>query len=169
MKALDRLRLWKNTLVVFFGDHGYHLGERGWWNKSTLFELSARAPLIVAAPRIKAKGKATTGIVEFLDIYPTIVDKCGLPTPDHLQGTSFRRVLDDPGLAGKKAAYTQVQRGEFAGRSVRTERWRYTEWDDGRQGVELYNHSNDPGEYYNLAEKPEVAGIVADLKALLYA
>lgn len=165
--VLDRLELWQNTIVVFFSDHGYHLGERGWWNKNTVFELSARAPLIVVTPEMKRKGKSCSQIVEFVDIYPTLADLCGLSTPANLDGTSFKPLLDDPKLSWKKAAFTQVQRGRIAGRSVRTERWRYTEWDQGRQGVELYDHNTDPGEYYNLARDPQHTQTIAKLRRLL--
>ena len=165
--AMDRLRLWHNTTVVFFGDHGYHLGEHGWWNKNTLFELSALAPLIVVTPEMKNRGAHCSGIVEFVDIYPTLADLHGLPAPGNLAGTSFKPLLNDPNLPGKKMAFTQVQRGDIAGRSVRTERWRYTEWDEGRQGIELYDHDNDPGEYYNLAHDSRHAQTIAELKKLL--
>ena len=165
--ALDRLALSDNTVIVFFGDHGYHLGERGWWNKNTLFELSARAPLIFVTPDMKAAGKNCARIVEFVDIYPTLADLCGLPVAANLEGTSFRPLLDEPNLSWKQAAFTQVQRGKIAGRSVCTERWRYMEWDEGRQGVELYDHENDPGEYRNLASDPRHAALVEKLKQLL--
>ena len=167
MAAMDRLGLWQNTTVVFFGDHGYQLGEHGWWNKNTLFEPSTRAPLIVVTPEIKNKGAHCSGIVEFVDIYPTLADLHGFAPPDNLAGTSLKPLLNDPNLPGKKTAFTQVQRGRIAGRSVRTERWRYTEWDEGRQGVELYDHDNDPGEYTNLAQDPQHARTVAKLKKLL--
>jgi len=167
MAAMDRLGLWHNTTVVFFGDHGYHLGERGWWNKNTLFELSARAPLIVVTPQMKNRGAHCSGIVEFVDIYPTLAALHGLAAPDNLAGMSVKHLLDDPNLPGKKMAFTQVQRGAIAGRSVRTERWRYTEWDEGRQGIELYDHDSDPGEYHNLAHDSQHAQTVAQLKALL--
>ncbi|MFC1636993.1 sulfatase, partial [Planctomycetota bacterium] len=165
--AMDRLGLWHNTTVVFFSDHGYQLGEHGWWNKNTLFELSARAPLIVVTPEMNSRGNHCSGIVEFVDIYPTLADLHGLPAPDNLAGASFKPLLNDPNLPGKKMALTQVQRGSIAGRSVRTERWRYTEWDEGRQGVELYDHDNDPGEYYNLAHDSRHARTIARLKKLL--
>ena len=169
LDALDRLGLADNTVIVFFGDHGYHLGERGWWNKNTLFELSARAPLIIYAPVMKAKGEASPRLVELVDLYPTIADLCGLAAPQGLEGKSFRPLLDDPRQPWKQAAYTQVQRGKTAGRSVRTERYRYTEWDGGRLGAELYDHDADPGEWANLADKPEHAATVAELQRLLRA
>jgi iduronate 2-sulfatase len=167
LDALDRLGLWENTVVVLLGDHGYHLGEHGWWNKVTVFELSARPPLIVWAPGAKGMGRSTSGIVEFVDLYPTIADLCGLEPPSDLAGASFRPLLDDPSRPGKRAAYTQVMRGTLMGRSVRSDRWRYTEWDGGAQGVELYDHDVDPLEYHNLAADPQRAATVAELKQLL--
>ncbi len=169
MAALERLKLSDNTIIVFFGDHGYHLGERGWWNKSTLFELSARAPLIVYAPAMKAKGRSSPRLIEFIDIYPTLAELCGVTPPANLPGRSFAPLLDDPQRKWKEAAYTQAQRGKSAGYSARTERWRYTEWDDGEKGAELYDHRNDPGEYRNLAEKVEFKSVVAQMKKLLSA
>lgn len=169
LNTLDRLKLWDNTIVAFLGDHGYHLGEHGWWNKVTVFELSARPPLIVWAPGMKGMGHATAGMVEFVDILPTIADLCGLKTPASVEGTSFRPLLDDPSRPGKRAAYTQVTRGKTMGRSVRSERWRYTEWGGGKDGVELYDHDNDPLEYHNLAADPRRAPTVAEMKALLRA
>ena len=168
LDALDRLGLSGNTAVVFLGDHGFHLGERGWWNKNTIFELCARVPLVVAAPGAKAAGKTTDAIVELLDLYPTLVELCGLGKPPQaLEGRSFRALLEDAAHPGKSAAYTQVRRGAVDGRSVRTDRWRYTEWDGGRQGVELYDHAQDPRELRNLATDSAHRQAVAELSALL--
>jgi iduronate 2-sulfatase len=153
--------------VVFVGDHGYHLGEHGWWNKSTLFERSARVPLLVWAPGMKSAGKSCPRLVEMVDLYPTVADLCAIETPPRLEGTSFQPLLDEPVRKWKKAAFTQVRRGKFAGRSVRTERWRYTEWDSGKRGVELYEPEKDPAGYYNLAEKKEHAETVRALGKVL--
>jgi iduronate 2-sulfatase len=112
-------------------------------------------------------GKSCAGIVEFVDLFPTLTDLCGLGAPAGLEGRSFRRLLADPSAAGKKAAFTVVKRGGILGRSVRTDRWRYTEWDGGREGSELYDHQSDPGEYRNLAEDPSHRGTVAALRKLL--
>jgi uncharacterized sulfatase len=168
LSALDRLELSKRTVIVFLGDHGYHLGERNWWNKNTLFELSARAPLIIARPGTKNAGKSSPRVVEFLDLYPTLTDLASLSAPATLQGKSLRPLLDDPQVAWDSPAYTQVQRGgKVSGRSVRTDRWRYTEWDDGKAGVELYDHDADPGEYHNLADDPKHAQVVAEMKPIV--
>lgn len=167
LDALERLGLRDRTVVVLFGDHGYHLGERGWWNKNTLFEHSARAPLIVAAPGAGAPGRACRGLVEFIDLYPTLTDLCELSTPAALPGTSLVRLLKDPDAPGKDAAFTQVQRGPIAGRSVRTDRYRYTEWNGGRDGAELYDHDGDPQELRNLADVAGLEHLRADLRARL--
>jgi iduronate 2-sulfatase len=166
--TMDRLKLWENTIVILIGDHGYHLGEHDWWNKVTVYERGAGAPMIVWVPGANGMGKPTNALIEFLDIFPTLVDYAGLKPPHDLSGQSLRPVMDNPKLPGKKAAYTQVNRGKAVGRSVRTERWRYTEWGAaGKDGIELYDHSNDSGEYHNLSAKPELAETTKGLTKLL--
>lgn len=167
LDALDRLGLADKTVIVFWSDHGYHVGEHGLWMKQSLFEQSARVPLIVAAPGQKAKGKGCGRTVELLDLYPTLADLAGLKAPGNLQGASLKPLLDDPLAKWKKPAFTQVWRGTYPGHSVRTERWRYTEWDNGKKGVELYDHDNDAHEYHNLAADPKFTDVVKELRGLV--
>jgi len=149
MDALDTLKLWDETVVIFVGDHGYHTGERNWWNKGTLFELSCRAPCIIVAPGIKPA--VCRSLIEFMDIYPTITELCGLKTPGQVEGKSLASLLKDPAKSVRDAAVTHLARGPKSfGFSMRTDRWRYTQWSDGR--AELYDHDADSGEWHNLAD-----------------
>ena len=166
LDALDQLGLRNNTVIIFLGDHGFHLGERNWWNKSTLYELSARVPLMVAAPGHKA-GVGSRALVELVDLYPSIIELCGLKPPHTLHGRSFAPLLQTPDQPWKEAALTQVQRGKMAGYSIRTERWRYTEWDNAKAGVELYDHAIDPHEWNDLARDEAHAATIKQLAALL--
>ena len=178
LDAVDKLKLWDNTIVVFFGDHGYHIGEHGMWHKMTLFEESARVPLLIHIPGSGGAGKASRALVELVDLYPTLVEACGFQPPGALEGVSLLPWLNTPSKPGKPAAYTMVGRNEdrnlshkqptFFGQSVRTERWRYTEWDGGRRGVELYDEQNDPKEMRNLAADPKFASVSSELKRLLH-
>ena len=153
---------------MLIGDHGYHLGEHEWWNKVTVYERCAGAPMMVWVPGAKGMGQPTKALIEFVDLYPTLIDYAGLKAPHALSGESLRPVMDNPGLPGKEAAYTQVNRGKVFGRSVRTARWRYTEWGkDGCDGIELYDHSKDSGEYHNLSGNPEYSDTLKDLIKVL--
>lgn len=166
LDALERLKLMDRTVVALLGDHGYHLGEHGGlWRKMTVFEESARAPLIVAAPE-KKRGAVSSRLVEFVDLYPTLTQLCGLPAPEGLEGASFAPLLDNPRRAWKRAAFTEVARGQTFGRSVRGERYRYTEWGDEKT-AELYDHDEDPREFANLAYDPKRAKVVAQMRQLL--
>jgi uncharacterized sulfatase len=167
LDAVDRLKLWDNTVVVFWSDHGYHLGEHGLWMKQSLFEESARVPLVIIAPGAKGNGKPCARVVEFVDLYPTLADLAGLAPPKDLAGASLKPLLDDPQAQRDRPAYTQVWRGGFPGHSVRTERWRYTEWDNGKRGSQLYDHDADPHELTNLVEDPKHAPVVARMRALV--
>jgi len=165
--AVDRLGLRDNTIIVFWSDHGYHLGEHGLWFKQSCFEESARLPLIISVPGRKSAGQASSRPVELVDLYPTLADLAGLKLPKHLEGFSLRPLIEDPKAQWNHPAYTQVQRGGDPGHSVRTDRWRYTEWGFGKKGQELYDHENDPQELHNLAGDAKYADVVAQMKALL--
>ncbi len=155
LDALDKNKLWDKTLVIFVGDHGYHTGKRQWWNKNTLFERSCRAPLVIAAPGMKG-GVTSRSLVEFVDLYPTIADLCGLRIPHEVAGVSLRSVLESPEASVKDAAFTFVtRRPRLYGQSIRTARWRFTKWSDDQ--TELYDHDRDPEELHNVAgEYPEI-------------
>ena len=171
LDALDWLGLTDNTIVVFISDHGYHLGDRGQWMKQTLFEHSTRAPLVIAGPGVAVQGGSSPRIVEFLDLYPTLVALAGATAPSGLQGRSLAPLLKQPDASWDHAALSQVRRGVppkgFMGYSVRTAEWRYTEWDGGAQGVELYNERDDPGERRNLAADPKHQARVAEMQRVL--
>lgn len=168
LDALERLRLLDNTIVVFMSDHGYHLGDKGQWMKQTLFERSARAPVIIAGYGVPGRRRATSRIVEFLDLYPTLAEMTRLSPPSNLHGRSLVPLLKDPGAAWNHPALTQVRRGNaatgFMGYSIRNERWRYTEWDEGKRGTELYDEKADPSETRNLATDPKYESVVAGLR-----
>jgi iduronate 2-sulfatase len=170
--ALDRLGLRDNTIIVWTSDHGYHLGEHGLWKKQSIFEESARVPLIVSVPGMKGAGKSTTRPVELIDLYPTLADLCGLQAPNDLDGISLRNVLNNPRAQTKPGAVTQIRRTinkkTVMGYAIRTEQYRYIEWGNGVHGVQLYDHEEDPKEYTNLAEDPDYARIAAELKSQLY-
>jgi uncharacterized sulfatase len=178
LATLDRLNLWDNTVVVFHSDHGYHLGEHGGlWHKMCLFEETTRVPLIVAAPG-KNSAAVSPRLVELVDVFPTLVDLCGLKQPLDLEGASFVPLLTDSNRAWKQAAFTVVSRGANIdatrsldpakmGRTMVTDRWRFTQWHDGEQ--ELYDHAADPFEYVNLAGDLKESRICNELQKSLQA
>jgi uncharacterized sulfatase len=166
LAELDRLELRESTIIVFTSDHGFHLGEKGLWGKGTLFERGLRVPLVIAAPGAAA-GTACSRPVQLVDLYPTLNELARLPRPGPLDGRSLAPLLADPETAWPHPARSWVQRGEVFGASLRTERYRYTEWDEGAAGSELYDHLTDAGETRNLADDPSQAALVARLGALL--
>ena len=173
LDALDRLGLADNTIVLFTSDHGYHLGEHGLWQKMSLFEESARVPLIIAAPGVSQQGAASESPVGLVDVMPTLTELCSVPTQDNLQGQSLVPMLKDPSFEGRGWSLSQVMRGKGKdqkrtfGYTLRTPQWRYTEWDEGKRGRELYNHDTDPLEQTNLADDPDQADLIAELSATL--
>ncbi len=161
---LDRLGLRDNTVIVFWGDHGYHLGEKGKWAKhGSLFEIGARVPQIIIAPGAAGNGTSCNRIVETLDIYLTLVELCGLPAPEGLEGDSLVPLLQDPGASWDKPAFTVTT----TGRGVRTDRWRYAEWPGPKGGAMLIDEQNDPHELKNLADDPQYQDVRKRLSSLL--
>jgi arylsulfatase A-like enzyme len=168
LDALERLGLRDNTVVVFWSDHGYHLGEKGKWSKAySLFEVGTRVPLVIAVPGGRAR--ATSRNVELLDLYPTLAELCGLPRPQAgVRGRSLAPLLRNPRARwDNDAAYTVTVFQNKLGRAVRTARWRYAEWDEGRAGAMLFDETRDPHELRNLAEDPAHAKTVQEMKRLL--
>ena len=166
LAQLDRLRLTENTIIVFCGDHGHHLGEHGIWGKQTLFEVSLRSPLIVSIPR--QQRSETDALTELVDVYPTLCDACQLPTPLELEGVSLMPIIEQPTRPWKTAVFSQFGGTEYGGRSIRTEQYRYTEWgQSGGRGLELYDYELDPNETVNIAGLPENAELVAGLSEQL--
>jgi iduronate 2-sulfatase len=158
--TLDELDLRENTIVVVWGDHGWHLGEHNFWGKHNLLHNSTHAPLIICAPGFK-KGVRTDGIVELLDLYPTLCELAGIDPPEHLEGKSMVPLLRDPGLPGKKAAYTKWRDG----RVVTTRDFTYTEYRNNQRM--LYDLGKDPDENVNVAADPGYAATIKKLKQLL--
>jgi arylsulfatase A-like enzyme len=165
--ALEKLGLAGWTIVVMTSDHGYHMYQHGLWQKMTLFENSARVPLVIVAPGAKAKCARTQSLAELVDLYPTLADLCGLKGPEYLAGASLRPVLDEPAQTVKDAAFTQLRRGNYDGYSIRTPRWRYTLWDDGKQGEQLFDLEADLAEMTDLAADPRHSNTKAALRERL--
>jgi uncharacterized sulfatase len=172
--ALDRLKLAKDTVVIFWGDNGYQLGEHGQWMKQTNFEAAARIPLLISAPGLRGQGRGCPRPVELLDIYPTLAEICGLDhAPPNLQGRSLAPLLANPNTSWEARAISQMERrpqgARVMGYSLRTERYRYTEWEFGAEGAELYDYENDPREVRNLAEDAAASSLRSQLRDRLHA
>lgn len=166
LQALDHHKLTDNTVIVFFSDHGYHVGEHTLWGKTSCFEFDSRVPLIVATPGMKTAGQPASSFVELIDLFPTLTELCHLKNPDGLEGKSVVPMLSDPAKGGKTTAFTQHPRPAYfdrttsgvpnaMGYSVRTTHGRYTEWRDWKTGkllgAEYYDHARDPHERTNRA------------------
>lgn len=168
--ALDRLKLRDKTIIVFWGDHGYHLGEKGKWSKAySLFEIATRVPFIIVAPNTKAGVSPRT--VQLLDIYPTLVELCQLQQPykhpAKLEGHSLTSLLRNPRASWNHPAFSVVLYQEKLGKSVSTEKWHYVSWDDGMAGEMLTDHLVDPNELKNLASDPAYMPKVQEMRELL--
>ncbi len=182
LDALERSGAAARTIIVFAGDHGYHLGEHSLWGKTSNFELDARVPFMIARADGRHGGAKTLALAELVDLFPTLAEMCGLPRPAGLEGDSLVPVLDDPARAVKPAAYTQHPRPAYFDRepgkrpramgcSVRTAQVRYTEWRDWTTGEvlarELYDHREDAAEQHNRADEPRLAAVQAEAARLL--
>lgn len=184
LDALERSGRLDRTIILFVGDHGYHLGEHGLWAKNSNFELDSRVPCLIAPPQCRRAGERTAAIVELIDLFPTLVELCGLPMPDGLEGLSLVPVLSDTTHAVKPAAFTQHPRPAYFDRepggqpaamgvSVRTAGVRYTEWRDWRDNAvlarEIYDHGQESDELVNRIDDPEWAAARTEAEAVLEA
>ncbi len=165
LDELDRLKLTEKTAVIFTSDHGYNLGQHSCWQKLSLWEDSVRVPFIVSVPWLARSGsgfRRTYKVTELIDLFPTVAELCNVQPPEGLPGSSLVPLLKDPKGSGwdDKAAYTITKSD---GDSLRTDRWRYNEWNAGAQGVELYDHENDPAEFTNLALDPAYQDTLAEM------
>ncbi len=172
LAELDKLGLRENTIVILWGDHGWKLGDYGCWCKHTNLEIDTRVPLIISLPNNEGTGQTTDALVEFVDIYPTLAELCGLKAVERNEGTSMVPLLENPDLPWKKAAFSQYPRGsDKMGYSIRSGKWRYTEWINRKTGKlesrELYDHSKGPIATRNLADFPEYKDEVERLSKIL--
>ncbi|MCA9038269.1 MAG: sulfatase-like hydrolase/transferase, partial [Planctomycetaceae bacterium] len=177
LDGLDREGLTDNTIIVLWGDHGWQLGDHGLWHKHTNFELATRSPLLISVPGQKTAGQTCSAPVEFVDVYPTLADLCGLPARNDLAGMSLRKYIENPASPMQKVAISQYPRnagsegGSVMGYSIRNERWRATFWRQrGGQlivATELYDEENDPNERVSLHDRSENAAVLESLKKFL--
>ena len=173
LDALEREGLADNTVIVLWGDHGWQLGDHGLWHKHTNFELATRAPLLISVPHAKTAGQKCDAPVEFVDVYPTLADVCGLTIPSGLDGASLKKFIENPAAPATKVAISQYPRsagkagGSVMGYSIRDDRWRATFWRE-RAGskivaTELYDEKNDPTETVSVHDKPENKAVLETL------
>lgn len=167
LDALQESGLDKNTIVVFWGDHGYHLGEKGKWSKhNSLFNIGLRVPMILAGPGV-ANGETSQRVVQSLDLFPTLLELCSLPIPSGLDGRSLVPLLNKPSAEWPHPAYAVTYNGKKLHRAVRDERFLYAEFDAGKAGAMLIDLKNDPHELVNCLEKPEFQEDLSRMKQLL--
>jgi arylsulfatase A-like enzyme len=158
LDGLDKSPYRDNTIIVFWGDHGWHLGEKEHWRKFALWEEATRAPLVWVVPGLTKPDSVCERTVDFMTIYPTLTDLCGIPTPKHVEGPSIRPLLADPQATWTRPAITTHN---FNNHAIRTEQWRYIRYASGDE--ELYNETTDPYEWTNLASDPKFADKKAEL------
>lgn len=186
IEELKRLNLMENTIIVLWGDHGWKLGEHNGWGKMSNYDIDVHVPMIISGAKVKAKGKKTNALTEFVDIYPSLCEMAELPVPTHLQGKSFTPLLENPEKKWKSAVYSQYLLGRFGpperrkhermGYSIKTDQYRYIEWYSWNKELktkgafldqELYNHFIDPDENTNIAQDPENIKIIESLSIQL--
>ncbi len=164
--AMEELGLWQNTIVMLWTDHGYHQGEHGWWNKTLLDTYDTKVPFMAYVPEMADSGVVSTGVIELVDVYPTVTELAGLTPPGNLEGDSFAPLLENPFASWTEVAISQRTSGSaVSGTSVFDGRYRYTEWTDGEK--QLFDHTTDPGEWYNLATNSAYSGIMQTLSLRL--
>jgi len=154
LDALDNSAYADNTVIVLWGDHGWHLGEKLHWRKGALWEEATRTPIMISAPGIKAA--RCDRPVSLIDLYPTLIDMCGLSDKEGLEGASLKPLLEQPDRSWDRPVVTTYFKGNH---SIRSERWRYTRYHDG--GEELYDHDNDQMEWTNLAGQAQYKDVIA--------
>jgi arylsulfatase A-like enzyme len=162
LDALEKSEYAHNTIIVLWGDHGWHLGEKEHWRKHALWETTTRTTLIISAPEGIKKNQVCERPVSLVDIYPTLVEMCGLPEPKGLDGKSLVPLLNDPGKQWERPALTTYG---YKNHAIRTEQWRFIQYNDGSE--ELYDHSSDPNEWRNLANKEEYKTVLEELRKYL--
>ena len=178
LDTLNELGLRENTIVVFLSDHGYSLGEHDLWQKGNLFEKTVKTPLIIDAPAANYEAATTTSFIEFVDLYPSLAEMAKLTAPPYLAGRSFTALFDDPNAEIRSSAYSQQfsrasltrakwQGNEVMGHSIRTRRYRYTEWNGGSHGIQLYDFESDPDEFDNLADEPDYLEVLQSMQVTL--
>jgi iduronate 2-sulfatase len=173
LKALADSGEMENTVIVLWGDHGWHLGDHGMWAKHSNFEQATRSPLLVVLPGVSG-GLQIRNPVEFIDIFPTLTDVAGLETPQDLQGKSLRPMLKDPEVSVKEVAVSQFPRGKYMGYALRDRRYRYVAWmpfdgsatvsAEGKVAEELYDYETDPEERKSLIHDPAAADVLAGMR-----
>ena len=178
LDKLEALQIADNTIVVVWGDHGWHLGDHGLWCKHTNLEQATRSPLIIFDPSMSAKGLKASAPVEFVDVFPTLVDLADFEIPSHLQGKSLKPIYEDPEFSVREAALSQFPAGQkIMGYSIRTKRYRYSEWEEkhfmsdkkarGFFNPLLFDYEKDPMETVNLANDPAYAEVLKEMKQLM--
>lgn len=160
--ALEKSPYAKNTIIIFFGDHGFNLGEKGHWTKAALWETTTRSPLIIIAPGVTRAGSTCKRTVNLMDIYPTLITLCNFPKKEGIEATDITPLLKKPTVEWDHPSITTMGRGNHA---IRTERWRYIRYNDG--GEELYDHNVDPHEWKNLAKDPKYVETIKKLSQWL--